>query len=514
MTLTNGNSTNDKIKTLSDLRGLLTELKRNGSRLVHCHGVFDLVHPGHIRHLETAKQQGDVLIVTVTPDRYVGKGPGRPVFNERLRAETLAALQCVDFVAVNEWPTAVETIHLLQPDVYVKGSDYAAREKDLTGKIYEEEEAIQKVGGEIHFTEDITFSSTHLLNAHFEVFPPDVWEYLRDFRQKFTVDNVIDHLRSLWGLKVLVIGEAIIDEYHFCRAYGMASKSTSIAAQYVDAECYAGGALAVANHVAGFCERVDLITCLGTVDSRHDFVLEHLKPNVTPRMFFRADAPTVIKRRFVNQYLVTKLFEVSYFNDRPLPSEVEYEIGQHLSSVIETYDLVLVADFGHGFVTNGLVDLISGKAKFLAVNTQTNSINMGFNIVTRYPRVDYVCIDEEEIRMACRDRFGPVEELMERIASRLACRLMTVTRGHHGSVSYREQEGFAATPVFSREVVDTIGAGDAVLAVTAPCAKMGFSPDLIGFIGNAVGALAVRTIGNKEAVDPVAVNRFITTLLK
>jgi sugar/nucleoside kinase (ribokinase family) len=103
---------------------------------------------------------------------------------------------------------------------------------------------------------------------------------------------------------------------------------------------------------------------------------------------------------------------------------------------------------------------------------------------------------------------------MERIASRLDCRLMTITRGHHGSVSYREQEGFASTPVFSREVVDTIGAGDAVLAVTAPCAKMGFSPDLIGFIGNAVGALAVRTIGNKEAVDPVAVNRFITTLLK
>jgi rfaE bifunctional protein nucleotidyltransferase chain/domain len=115
------NGSDRKIRPLVELAKTITNLKAEGKCIVQCHGVFDLVHPGHIRLLEAAKQEGDVLVVTVTPDKYVNKGPGRPVFNQRLRAETLAALQCVDFVAINEWPTAIETIRLLKPDVYVKG---------------------------------------------------------------------------------------------------------------------------------------------------------------------------------------------------------------------------------------------------------------------------------------------------------------------------------------------------------------------------------------------------------
>ena len=130
----NRNSTDSKIVPLAALAKLVSGHKSQGKRLVHCHGVFDLVHPGHIRHLEEAKRQGDVLAVTVTPDEYVNKGPGRPVFNQRLRSESVAALQCVDYVAINEWPTAVETVRLLRPDVYVKGPDYAQRESDPTGR--------------------------------------------------------------------------------------------------------------------------------------------------------------------------------------------------------------------------------------------------------------------------------------------------------------------------------------------------------------------------------------------
>ena len=127
-----GDSINHKIKTLEALPKIIVDLKQQGKVVVHCHGVFDLVHPGHIRHFEEAKRQGDVLVVTLTPDEYVNKGPGRPVFQERLRAESLAALQVVDYVAINQWPTAVETILMLRPDVYVKGGEYA-NQKDLTG---------------------------------------------------------------------------------------------------------------------------------------------------------------------------------------------------------------------------------------------------------------------------------------------------------------------------------------------------------------------------------------------
>ncbi|MFC1944127.1 adenylyltransferase/cytidyltransferase family protein [Chloroflexota bacterium] len=136
-----------KIKSLDELAEIISALKSEGKVVVQCHGVFDLLHPGHIKHLEIAKREGDVLLVTVTRDDYVAKGPGRPVFNQYLRIDSLAALSCTDYVAVNEWPTAVEVIKKLKPDVYAKGSDYADEREDLTGKIREEEETIKSVGG-------------------------------------------------------------------------------------------------------------------------------------------------------------------------------------------------------------------------------------------------------------------------------------------------------------------------------------------------------------------------------
>ena len=170
-------------KTL-DLEGVVDALgaeRRRGRRVVHCHGVCDLLHIGHIRHLEQAKAMGDVLVVTVTPDRYVNKGPSRPVFTEALRAEAIAALDCVDYVAINRWPIAEETIKLLRPDWYVKGSDYTESENDRTGGISKEEAAVQSVGGQIAFTDDITFSSSNLINKHLQVHPRNVSDYLARF---------------------------------------------------------------------------------------------------------------------------------------------------------------------------------------------------------------------------------------------------------------------------------------------------------------------------------------------
>ncbi len=130
---------NLKVKTLEELAEHLSSLRAEGKKIVLCHGVFDLLHIGHIRHFEQAKKLGDILVVTVTQDRYVNKGPHRPAFTEDLRAESIAALDCVDYVAINNWPTSVETIKLLKPDVYGKGSDYKDARKDYTGKITDEE---------------------------------------------------------------------------------------------------------------------------------------------------------------------------------------------------------------------------------------------------------------------------------------------------------------------------------------------------------------------------------------
>jgi rfaE bifunctional protein nucleotidyltransferase chain/domain len=506
--------TQTKIRSLEELAAVIAGHKAEGRRVVLCHGVFDLLHPGHIRHFEAARNEGDVLVVTLTPDRYVNKGPGRPVFNERLRLESIAALESVDHVALNSWPTSVETIHLLKPDVYAKGDEYRAREQDLTGMIFEEERAIVEEGGRIHFTTDVTFSSSQLLNAHFDVHSPEASTFLDDFRRRYSADDVVGFLRSLTGLKVVVVGDAIIDEYHFCRAYGMASKTATIAAQLEREESYAGGAMAVANHIAGFCDTVELVTCLGGQDTHEDFIRAELRPNVVPVFHVRPDAPTTRKRRYIHSFLVTKLFEITRFNDRPLPPEVANDVRRDLEQRLGDADIVVVADFGQGFLGPGAIDAIASNSRFLAVNAQTNAINHGYNVVTRYPRADYVAIDAEEARLAFGDRSVPLTDVIDGLATKLGASRFAVTRGPEGSM-VRDDEGHVVTvPTFSREVVDTIGAGDAFLSVTALCAARGSDADLLGFVGNAVGALAVRIVGNKEPVDPTQLYRFITTLLK
>jgi len=154
-----------KIVELEELKQEIRTLKSEGKEIVHCHGCFDLMHPGHIKYFQAAKRMGDILIVTVTPDAYVDKGLGRPVFKQDLRAESIAALECVDYVAVNEWPTAEETLRLLSPDIYVKGQEFEKLE-DKTGKIQKEYDVIKEIGAELRFTHEIVFSSTQLLNKY------------------------------------------------------------------------------------------------------------------------------------------------------------------------------------------------------------------------------------------------------------------------------------------------------------------------------------------------------------
>jgi rfaE bifunctional protein nucleotidyltransferase chain/domain len=156
-----------KILELDELALEIERLRAEGKKIVHCHGCFDLMHPGHIKHFQAAKKMGDVLVVTLSPDRYVDKGPGRPAFDQGLRAESIAALECVDYVSVNRWPTAEETLRLLRPHYYVKGQEFEGME-DKTGKVQREREVVREVGAEMRFTHEVVFSSTELLNRYFK----------------------------------------------------------------------------------------------------------------------------------------------------------------------------------------------------------------------------------------------------------------------------------------------------------------------------------------------------------
>ena len=503
-----------KIKTLQELQAVIEAARQAGRRVVQCHGVFDLLHPGHILHFQAARRHGDVLVVTVTPDSFVHKGPGRPVFNQRLRLETLAALEDVDYVALNEWPTAAETIRRLHPHVYVKGQDYANPADDVSGNIVEEEAAVREGGGTIVFTQEEAFSSSHLLNQFFSAYPEPTQAYLQALRQRYSSDQVLERLRELAPLRVLVVGEAILDQYCYCIPLGKSPKETIVATRFASEEQFAGGSLAIANHLAGFCGTVTLVTVLGGDPAQEAFVRSKLHPNVRLETVGAPARPTITKRRYLEPNFLTKMFEVQYLNDTPIPEEMEAAVVERLTRELSGHDLLLVADFGHGMMTDRLREFIASRDIFIALNTQSNSANLGFNPVTKYPRASFACVDEPEMHLAVGRRYGDLAGMAEEVRQRLRSSRVLVSRGRLGSVIVSEDAPPQETPALATKVVDRTGAGDALFSIAAPCVYRGFPSELVGFIGNCMGALAVEIVGNREPVSPTHLYKFMTSVLR
>ena len=504
----------DKIKSIDALAEILVGLKSDGETVVQCHGVFDLLHPGHIRHLAEARRQGSILVVTITCDGHVNKGPGRPVFEQNLRAETLASLQSVDFVAISESPTAVEAINKVRPDVYVKGSDYADSEDDITGKIVNETETVASVGGRIHFTSDIMFSSSSLINQYVLSFSPETERWLAEFRKTHTGDDALAALESIAGLRVLVLGEAIIDEYVFCSGLGKAAKDPILAFLYENMEAFAGGSLAVANHLGDFCKSVDLVSLIGEVDSHEKFIRDSLHANVTWHGITRKGSPTLRKRRFVDDHTGAKIFELYHMNDDPLDGDTEQALLDTLRELLKDIDLVVVADYGHGMMTPAVVDLLTRVSKFLAVNTQANAGNRGFSTITKYPRADYVCLAGHEMRLETRMRHASEHENLRELAKRIDCPRFTITVGRAGSIHMDESGDIYQAPAVAPKIIDRVGAGDAVLAITSALVCVGAPWDMTALIGNAAGAELVAELGNRVSLSKAGLSKHLISLLK
>jgi rfaE bifunctional protein nucleotidyltransferase chain/domain len=504
--------TEHKIHSLEDLAAIVAQLRGSGRRVVLCHGTFDLMHTGHIRHLQSARQLGDVLVVTLTGDRYVRKGPGRPVFGEDLRAENLAALACVDHVAINQEETALNVIEALHPALYVKGSDYVDAASDLTGNIAREVAAVRAHGGDVHFTDEITFSSTRLLNDHFDVFSPQARDFLGEFKQQYPLEDFIERIKQLKSQRVLVVGDAILDEYHYVSTLGQTGKGNTLAVRYQSEERFAGGSIAVANHIAGFCREVTLLTALGKESGTLEYVRDKLLPNVELCHVEFPSAQTLIKRRFVDQDL-QRLFEIYYGGEEPDRSELDRFFCAWLAKNASDYDTVVVPDFGNGMISREVAHAISKYSRFLAVNTQINSGNRGYHVITRYPRADFLCLNEPEARLAAHDRQSPLEIIAAELNDRLSARATAITRGGQGAMLVSEQKTMSV-PALSSKVVDRIGAGDAFMSLAGPCMGAGLPHDLSVFAGSLAAALDVQIVCNREPVDPVLFFKYATTLLK
>ncbi len=269
----------------------------------------------------------------------------------------------------------------------------------------------------------------------------------------------------------------------------------------------------MANHLAGFCAEVELVTAVGSYDGHERFIRSNLRPNVRLNFVYKTESPTIVKRRYVEKTLLSKLFEVYFINDAPLLERDEAEFCSLLGARLSSADAVVVSDFGHGLITPEIKRQLERSPAFLAVNTQINAANIRYHAISSYLRADYICINEGELRLDARNRIAALEPLVRELTKKLNCERVLVTRGQRG-VEYFADGRMFASPSFATSVVDRVGSGDAVLALSAVCVAAGVPAEAVAFVANVVGAQKVQTMGNSSSVDRIATYKFIEALLK
>jgi len=503
-----------KIKNLEDLPTLFSDLKSEGKKIVHCHGVFDLLHVGHIKHFKEAKTFGDVLVVTITPDEFVNKGPGRPAFSTSLRLEALSELESIDYVIANKWPTAEEIIKIIQPNVYCKGPDYKNHSDDLTGKISEEESVVNSNGGKVMYTNDITFSSSSLLNKFGNIYSKEKELIIRNIADKYSFEMIQKKVEELSKLKVLVVGEAIIDQYVFCEALGKSGKEPVLVLRDLETQEYLGGSLAIARHLSSFCETVSVLSFLGQDNEYKSFIESKIEENIAFNFFNKSDSPTIVKRRFVDSIDRKKVLGVYSINDNMLNESEEAKFIESFDKLSNKHDLVIVSDYGHGIITPKIADHISNSEKFVSLNAQVNAANIGTHSIRKYHDVNCLIINESELRHELRQRDGNAEDMAITLKNMISSKYIAVTQGKDGVFLINSNKNLESCPGFAAQVIDKIGSGDALLALLSVCLYSNFDEKLSLFIGSLAAAQSVETIGNSEPVSKTKLLKIISHLLK
>jgi rfaE bifunctional protein kinase chain/domain/rfaE bifunctional protein nucleotidyltransferase chain/domain len=470
-----------------------------GRSVVHCHGCFDIVHPGHIHHLEYARSLGDLLIVSVSADTHVNKGVDRPLIPDDLRAKSLAALECVDAVYLNRAPTAVELLDELRPDMYVKGREY---ENNFDPRFAAERDAVTRHGGRVVFSSnDIVYSSTALI-GNMERTDPFKDEKLRRFCQRYdlggrSLGQLISRFR---GQRVVVIGDYILDRYHFCDATGVAGEGPMMALRSIERRDFDGGGAIVAQHAAGLGAAPTLITALAD---------DEISAQVELRLRGQGVGVNAIRNRrslvSKNRYLVdeTKLFKVDEGTAAPLDSRDEQTLADQILAASEGAAAVIFADFGYGLLTGGLLDRIMAPLR-AQVPILTADVSGRQSNLTRFQGVDLLCPTEREVREHLHDFSSGLGAVVSNLLSTSKAHQAIITLGKQGLVTFdkpaapqpSERLRSEYVPALATHSIDPLGAGDALLAAASLTLAAGGSLQAAAYLGSLCAALEVQSLGN------------------
>ena len=504
-----------KIIKIYDLNNLVILLKKKKKKIVHCHGVFDLLHLGHFKHFQSAKKYGDILIVSVTPDKFVQKGFNRPYFKSEERMQSLSSAEAIDFVVLNHSANAVDIIKIIKPHYYCKGPDYKNFKDDITNQIQNELSAVKSVGGKLVYTDDPVYSSGAILNDMSGIYDLSQKSFLNKIRSKVNLVNFGQKIDKLKNLKVLVIGETIIDKYVFCEALGKSGKEPHLVLRDLKEETYPGGVIAIARSISDFCKKITVLSALGKNKENEKYLKKNLSKNIKTSFLYRAKSPTIVKKRYIEHISNNKVLGIYTLNDDLLNKKEESIFQKMIEREIKKNDIVIVSDYGHGLITKKIARLLCKKSKFLALNAQSNSSNIGYHTIQKYNNVDCVVMNETELRQELRDKNEKTLLLAKKLSSMININNIIITKGSSGALFYnsKTKKSFNC-PAFASKVVDKVGAGDSMLAIIAILIKLKFDNLIALLLSSLAAALTVEEMSNKVPINKTKLLKYFFHILK
>jgi rfaE bifunctional protein kinase chain/domain len=501
-----------KIKTVEELCRIIGPRPRDKS-VILCHGVFDLVHPGHIRHLLYAKGKAGYLVASLTADRHISKAEHRPFVPQDLRALNLAALEMVDFVIIDEDLTPLRNLGLVQPDYYAKGYEYQA--EGLHPKTQEELDIVSSYGGEIIFTPgDIVYSSSAIIEAA----PPNLaTEKLLMLMEAeaITFDRLRATIDKCAGISVHVVGDTIVDSLTYTTMIGGMTKTPTPSVRYDGRTDFIGGAAVVAEHLRAAGANVVFSTVLGE-DALGQFVLDGLKKSgVVCNAIRDRTRPTTHKNAFVCEEY--RLLKVDTLDNRSISDPV---LERFVRQIMQTQAAAVVfSDFRHGIFNSRTIPVLIGAIPEGAFRVADSQVASRWGNILEFNGFDFLTPNEREARFALGDQDTGVRPLAAKLHREAGCKTLLLKLGDRGVLTVRSQflpedsRSFFVIDSFVDRVVDAVGAGDALLAYSTLAMVADGSEVVASILGSIAAALECEKNGNVP-IGHDDMQRKITTVEK
>lgn len=484
-----------KIKTVEELCQAVGPRPRKKS-VVMCHGVFDLVHPGHIRHLLYAKGKGDILVASLTSDAFITKAHYRPFVPQELRALNIAALEMVDYVLIDQNPTPLENLAKIQPDYFAKGYEYQDGGR-LHPRTQEEVDVLKAYGGEVLFTPgDIVYSSSAII----EQAPPKIGiEKLLMLMEAegVTFDRLRQTLAKCTGATVHVVGDTIVDSLTYTTMIGGMTKTPTPSVHFERREDFIGGAAVVAEHLRKAGANVTFSTVLGD-DPFKDFVIEGLKKSgVETKAIIDKTRPTTHKNAVVcGEY---RLIKIDTLDNRSISDTIAEKIAAQVRDT--PAQAVAFCDFRHGIFNRRTIPNLVAAIPPKAFKVADSQVASRWGNILEFQGFDLITPNEREARFSLADQDTGVRPLAARLQDEANCRTVILKLGDRGVLTSRagvheDLRSFFVVDSFAGRVVDAVGAGDALLAYATLAMVVDGSEVVASILGSMAAALECEANGN------------------